>query len=150
MSITRYTVFALLHFVTWGIGPLQLVIHVVQNRQARDALGEDKQKAYISFKMITPFVYFHSCTCSSLAVQYGGFLPRDWIAAKHWQRAYFTGVKGSYYCRLNEGKLSPKRPLQSSKISYFKNEGKGKTFLLKMSFIYMIIKNSFSYQCLRT
>ena len=51
---------------------------------------------------------------------------------------------------LDEGKLSPKRALSSSKISCLKNEGKGKTFLLKMSFIYMIIKNSFSYQWLRT
>ena len=75
VSITRCTVFALLQFVTWGIGPLQLVIDVVQNRQARDALGEDKQKAHISFKIIIPFVYFHPCASMVVFYHVNELLP---------------------------------------------------------------------------
>ena len=51
---------------------MQVVSHVVQHRQARDALGEDKQKAHISFKIIIPFCLF-SFLCqyaSSMVVFY--------------------------------------------------------------------------------
>ena len=38
------------------------------------------------------------------------------------------------------------RPIPSSKNSYFQNEAKGKIVRMKMSFICMRIKKSFSYQ----
>ena len=42
------------------------------------------------------------------------------------------------------------RPSPSSRKSHFQNEAKCETFVVKMSFICIIIKKSFSYQWLRT
>ena len=63
------------------IGPLQLVIHVVQNRHA----GEQKShwnknnKENYHFKLCMPFL---SCSSATFALQHGGFVPREWLAAK--------------------------------------------------------------------
>ena len=56
------------------IGPLQLAIHVVQNCHA----GE-QQKAYIILN--GNFLCF-SCRSATFALQYSGFVPREWLAAK--------------------------------------------------------------------
>ena len=42
------------------------------------------------------------------------------------------------------------RPFPSSKKSHFQNEAKCETFVVKMSFICIIIEKSFSYQWFRT
>ena len=42
--------------------------------------------------------------------------------------------------------LGGNRPFPSSKKSHFQNEAKCETFVVKMSFICIIIKKSFSYQ----
>ena len=67
----------------WGVGPLQLSIHVVQCRRTgehwRVALGQDKQKAYIIVNSNYLWLSFPSVT---FALQHGGFLLREWLAAK--------------------------------------------------------------------
>ena len=54
------------------IGPLQLVLHVVQTM---DALGQDKQKSHIIRN-----VHFLCLSSPSacLALQHGSFVPREW------------------------------------------------------------------------
>ena len=64
------------------IGPLQLAIHVVQNPpfwRAKVALGQDKQRK-LSFQII--YVFCLSCPSATSALQRGGFVPREWLAAK--------------------------------------------------------------------
>ena len=56
------------------IGPLQLAIHVVQNGHA----GE-QQKAYI---ILNGNFLCLSCPRATFALQYSGFVPREWLAAK--------------------------------------------------------------------
>ena len=56
------------------IGPLQLAIHVVQNCHA----GE-QQKAYI---ILNGNFLCLSCPRATFALQYSGFVPREWLAAK--------------------------------------------------------------------
>ena len=56
------------------IGPLQLAIHVVQNCHA----GE-QQKAYI---ILNGNFLSLSCPRATFALQYSGFVPREWLAAK--------------------------------------------------------------------
>ena len=56
------------------IGPLQLAIHVVQNCHA----GE-QQKAYI---ILNGNFLCLSCPRVTFALQYSGFVPREWLAAK--------------------------------------------------------------------
>ena len=53
------------------IGPLQLAIHVVQNRRA----GEQSRPETRQTKGIQSQRYFYS-------LQQGGFVPREWLAAK--------------------------------------------------------------------
>ena len=59
-----------------AIGPLQLAIHVVQNRHAGE-LEQDKQRK-IPFKIM----YALSCFSATFALQHGGFVPREWLTAK--------------------------------------------------------------------
>ena len=59
------------------IGPLQLSIHVVQN--AKVALGQEKQRT-LPFKIMHAFRW--SCPRATFASQHGGFVPREWKAAK--------------------------------------------------------------------
>ena len=64
------------------IGPLQLAIHVAQNRRAgraKVALGQDKQRK-LPFKIM--YVFCLSCPSATFALQPGGFVPREWLAAK--------------------------------------------------------------------
>ena len=64
------------------IGPLQLVIHVVQIRRA----GEQKShwdmtnKDNYHFKLM--YVFCLSCPSATFARQRGGFVPHEWPAAK--------------------------------------------------------------------
>ena len=62
------------------LGPLQLAIHVVQNRwRAKVALGLDKQRK-LPFKIM--YVICLSCLSATFALQRGGFVPREWLASK--------------------------------------------------------------------
>ena len=71
----------LLSFYSKPIGPLQLAIHVVQNRRA----GEQKShrdktnKENYHFKSCMSCL---SCPSATFAHQRGGFVPREWLAAK--------------------------------------------------------------------
>ena len=64
------------------IGPLQLAIHVVQNRRA----GEQKShrdktnKENYHFKIM--YVFCLSCPSATFALQRGSFVPREELAAK--------------------------------------------------------------------
>ena len=61
---------------------LQLAIHVVQNRRAGEqkSQGQDKQKTY---KILNGNFLCLSCPCNvTFALQHGGFVPREWPAAK--------------------------------------------------------------------
>ena len=51
---------------------------MVQNRQ-KVALGQDKQKAYI---ILNGNFIGLSCPNATYALQHGGFVPREWLAAK--------------------------------------------------------------------
>ena len=66
-----------------GIGPLQLAIHLTQNRcageQKSQVLGQDKQRK-LQFKIM--YVFFLTCPCATFAHQHGGFVSREWLAAK--------------------------------------------------------------------
>ena len=64
------------------IGLLQLAIQVVQNRRcwrAKVALGQDKQRK-LPFQIM--YVFCLSCPSATFALQRGGFVPREWLAAK--------------------------------------------------------------------
>ena len=64
------------------IGLLQLAIQMVQNRRcwrAKVALGQDKQRK-LPFKIM--YVFCLSCPSATFALQRGGFVPREWLAAK--------------------------------------------------------------------
>ena len=62
------------------LGPLQLAIHVVQNRwRAKVALGLDKQRK-LPFKIMYAFCL--SCPSATFTLQRCGFVPREWLAAK--------------------------------------------------------------------
>ena len=61
------------------IGPLQLVLHVVQKRRAGEpgthALGQDKQRSRI-IKNVHFLCLSSPSAC--LALQHGSFVPREW------------------------------------------------------------------------
>ena len=60
--------------------PLQLAIHVVPPCwRAKVALGQDKQKTYI---ILNGNFLCLSCPGATFALQHGGFVPREWLAAK--------------------------------------------------------------------
>ena len=64
------------------IGLLQLAIQVVQNRRcwrAKVALGQDKQRK-LPFQIM--YVFCLSCPSATFALQRGGFVPREWLAAR--------------------------------------------------------------------
>ena len=63
------------------MGTLLLAIRVVQNRRAGEkvALGPDKQSE-LPFKIM--FVSCLSCSSATSVLQHGGFVPREWLAAK--------------------------------------------------------------------
>ena len=61
-----------------AIGPLQLAIHVVQNRHAGE-LEHDKQRK-LPFKIM--YAFYLSCFSATFALQHGRFVPREWFAAK--------------------------------------------------------------------
>ena len=67
----------------WGVGPLQVSIHVVQCHRTgehwRVALGQDKQKAYIIVNSNYLWLSFPRVT---FALQHGGFLLLEWPAVK--------------------------------------------------------------------
>ena len=63
------------------IGPLQLTIHVVQNRHA----GEQKShwdKTNKTYMIWNGNFLCLSCPSATFALQHGGFVPREWLAAK--------------------------------------------------------------------
>ena len=66
---------------TKSIGPLQLAIHVTQHRRA----GEQKShwdktnKENYNLKLCMSCL---TCPCATFARQHGGFLSREWLAAK--------------------------------------------------------------------
>lgn len=70
------------HHVSW-IGPLQLAIHVVQNRHA----GEQKThwgkqtKGIYTFKINSNFLCL-SCPSTTFALKCFGLVPREWLDAK--------------------------------------------------------------------
>ena len=70
------------------IGPLQLAIHVVQNCHA----GE-QQKAYI---ILNGNFLCLSCPRATFALQYSGFVPREW------QRAYSLTFPGLGIVKMSE------------------------------------------------
>ena len=59
------------------IGLLQLAIYVVQ--KGKVALGQDK-KRNLPFKIM--YVFCLSCPSATFALHHGGFVPREWLAAK--------------------------------------------------------------------
>ena len=61
------------------IGPLQLAIHVVQNRPIGE-LEQDKQRKLPFTKIM--YAFYLSCLSATFALQHGGFVPREWLAAK--------------------------------------------------------------------
>ena len=66
----------------FAIGPLQLAIHVTQNRHAGEqtvALGQDEQRK-LQFKIM--YVFCLTCPCVTFAHQHGSFVSREWLAAK--------------------------------------------------------------------
>ena len=70
------------------IGPLQLVIHVVQNRHA----GEQKShwdKTYI----INGNFLCLSCPSATFSLQHGSFVPHEWLATKGLLHACWTVEK---------------------------------------------------------
>ena len=62
-----------------AIGPLQLAIHVVQNRHAGE-LEQDKQRKLPFTKIM--YAFYLSCLSATFALQHGGFVPREWLATK--------------------------------------------------------------------
>ena len=76
------------------IGPLQLAIHVVQNRRAGEQKSHwDKTNKGIIDQIM--YVFCLSCPSATFALQHGGFEPREWLAA----RAYIH-QKGNRILRL--------------------------------------------------
>ena len=77
-----------------SIGTLLLAIRVVQNHRAGEkvALGPDKQRE-LPFKIM--FVFCLSCSSATFALQHGGFVPSEWLAAKgllvKWNLSYLEG-----------------------------------------------------------
>ena len=65
-----------------AIGPLQLVIHVVQNRSVGEQKShwDKKNKENYHFKIL--YVFCLSCPNATLALPRGGFVPHEWLAAK--------------------------------------------------------------------
>ena len=62
------------------ISPLQLAIHVVQNPHVGEQkLLWDKIKADI---ILNGNFLCLSCPSATFALQFGGFIPREWLAAK--------------------------------------------------------------------
>ena len=47
--------------------------------RAKVALGEHKKRK-LPFKIMSAFCW--SCASATFALQYGGFVPREWLAAK--------------------------------------------------------------------
>ena len=67
------------------IGPLQLAIHVVQNRRAGEQKSHwDKTNRKLPFTIIYApvYVFYLSCPSATFALQRGGFVPREELAAK--------------------------------------------------------------------
>ena len=61
---------------------MQLAIHVVENPprwREKVALGQDQQKAYI---ILNSNLLRLSCPSETFALQHGGFVSREWLAAK--------------------------------------------------------------------
>ena len=69
------------------IGLLQLAIYVVQNHRAGEQKsGQDKKIMY---------VFCLSCPSATFALQRGGFVPREWLAAKGLLQPNFLKVRQS-------------------------------------------------------
>ena len=64
------------------IGPLQLAIHMVQNRRAGEqkSYWDKTNKENYHFKLCMSFCL--SCPSATFALQHGSFVPREWPAAK--------------------------------------------------------------------
>ena len=64
------------------IGPLQLAIHVVQNRRAggQKSHWDKTNKENYHFKLCMSFCL--SCPSATFVLQRGGFVVREWLAAK--------------------------------------------------------------------
>ena len=60
------------------IGPLQLAIHVLQNRHA----GEQTSHWDKTYMIWNGNFLCLSCPSATFALQRGGFVPREWLAAK--------------------------------------------------------------------
>ena len=60
---------------------MQVAIHVVQNRRAGEqkSLGT-RQTKKLPFKIT--YVFCLSCPSATFALQRGGFVPGEWLAAK--------------------------------------------------------------------
>ena len=71
------------------IGPLQLAIHVVQ-RRTKVALGQDNQRK-LPFKIM--YVFCLSCPSATFALQRGGFVLGEWLAAKGLLQPNFLKVR---------------------------------------------------------
>ena len=56
-----------------------VVIHVVQNRPSGE-LEQDKQRKLPFTKIL--YAFYLSCLSATFALQHGGFVPREWFAAK--------------------------------------------------------------------
>ena len=66
-----------------AIGPLQLVIHVVQNRRAGEQKSHyDKQDKQRKLQFRIMYVLCLSCPSAAFSLQRGGFVPCEWLAVK--------------------------------------------------------------------
>ena len=94
------------------IGPLQLAIHVVQNRLA----GEQKShwdktnKTQRQCEMVINFLCL-SCPSATFTLQHAGFVPREWLAAK----GLFGPIHGSKIMRLLNRAASKRKKYAKNK-----------------------------------
>ena len=63
------------------IGPLQVAIHVVQNRRAGEQSRTGTRQKKTSIILNCNFLCL-SCLSATFAHQHGGFVPREWLPAK--------------------------------------------------------------------
>ena len=72
------------YFLEWPIGPLQLVIHVVQNRRAGEQTSywDKTNKENYHLKLCMSFCL--SCPSATFALQLGGsVVPREWVFSRN-------------------------------------------------------------------
>ena len=81
--------------------PLQLAIHVVQNRRAGEQKShwDNKQNTCI---ILNGNLLCLSCPSATFALQHGGFVPREWLAAKG-LLPFLCVIKSPFRCCFHAG-----------------------------------------------